>query len=48
MGLARLCNLQGRRQEARDLLAEIYGQFTEGFSTDDLKEARVLLNELEA
>ncbi|MEK6288181.1 MAG: protein kinase [Acidobacteriota bacterium] len=46
MGLAKLWNRQNRRQEARDLLAEIYGRFTEGFSTGDLKDARVLLNEL--
>ncbi|MEK6322702.1 MAG: protein kinase [Acidobacteriota bacterium] len=46
MGLAKLWNRQDRRKEARDVLAEIYGRFTEGFSTDDLKDARVLLNEL--
>ena len=47
MGLARLWNRQDRRQEAHDVLAEIYGRFTEGLSTDDLRDARVLLNELE-
>jgi predicted ATPase len=37
---------QGRRGEARDLLAPIYGWFTEGFDTADLKEAKRLLDEL--
>ena len=37
---------QGRRAEARDLLAPIYGWFTEGFDTADLKEAKALLDEL--
>ena len=37
---------QGRRDEARDLLAPIYGWFTEGFDTLDLKEAKALLDEL--
>jgi predicted ATPase len=37
---------QGKRQQARDLLAPIYGWFTEGFDTLDLKEAKALLNEL--
>jgi predicted ATPase len=36
----------GRRDEARTLLAEIYGWFTEGFDTRDLKEAKALLDEL--
>jgi tetratricopeptide (TPR) repeat protein len=45
-GLARLLNGQGRRDEARAMLAEIYGWFTEGFDTADLKEAKVLLDEL--
>jgi predicted ATPase len=44
--LARLWGEQGRRGEARELLAPIYGWFTEGFDTADLKEARVLLDEL--
>jgi predicted ATPase len=48
MGLAKLWDRQGRRQEARDLLAEVYGGFTEGFSTDDLTDARALLDELDA
>ena len=37
---------QGRRAEARDLLAPIYGWFTEGFDTPDLKEAKTLLDQL--
>ena len=37
---------QGRRAEARQLLAEIYGWFTEGFDTKDLQEAKALLEEL--
>jgi class 3 adenylate cyclase/predicted ATPase len=44
--LARLRRDQGRRPEARDLLAPIYGWFTEGFGTSDLKEAKALLDEL--
>jgi predicted ATPase len=44
--LARLRRDQGRRDEARDLLAPIYGWFTEGFETTDLKEAKALLDEL--
>jgi predicted ATPase len=44
--LARLWAEQGRRAEARDLLAPIYGWFTEGFETQDLKEAKALLDEL--
>jgi predicted ATPase len=46
MSLCRLWQQQGRVQEARDLLAEIYGWFTEGFSTPDLVEAKTLLEEL--
>jgi tetratricopeptide (TPR) repeat protein len=46
MSLARLRHDQGRRAEARDLLAPIYGWFTEGFDTCDLKEANTLLSEL--
>jgi predicted ATPase len=38
----------GKRQEARDLLAPIYGWFTEGFDTLDLKEAKALLDALRA
>ena len=44
--LARLRRDQGRRTEARDLLAPVYGWFTEGFSTPDLKDAKPLLDEL--
>jgi predicted ATPase len=44
--LARLWDEQGRRAEARDLLAPVYGWFTEGFDTADLKEARTLLDQL--
>jgi predicted ATPase len=44
--LARLWREQGRLTEARDLLAPLYGSFTEGFDTADLKEAKRLLNEL--
>jgi hypothetical protein len=44
--LARLLAKQGRRDEARAMLAEIYGWFTEGFDTADLKHAKTLLDEL--
>ncbi len=44
--LARLLGSQGRRDEARAMLAEIYGWFTEGFDTRDLKDAKALLDEL--
>ena len=44
--LARLRRDQGRRAEARALLAPVYGWFTEGFATSDLKEAKALLDEL--
>ena len=46
--LARLRRDQGRRAEARDLLAPVYGWFTEGFDTRDLRDARLLLDELHA
>jgi len=46
MSLARLWREQGRRDEARDLLAPVYGSFTEGFDTPDLKEAKALLDAL--
>jgi hypothetical protein len=39
---------QGKREEARELLAPVYGWFTEGFDTRDLKEAKALLEELSA
>ena len=45
-GLARLWRDQGKRSEARDVLAPIYGWFTEGFDTPDLKEAKALLESL--
>ena len=44
--LARLWQGQGRRDEARRMLAKVYGWFTEGFDTADLKEAKALLEEL--
>jgi predicted ATPase len=46
VSLARLRRDQGRRAEARDLLAPVYGWFTEGFDTPDLKGAKALLDEL--
>ena len=46
MSLGRLRHRQGKRDEARQMLGEIYGWFTEGFDTADLKEAKVLLEEL--
>ena len=48
MSMARLWRDQGKRDEARDLLAPVYGWFTEGFDTRDLKEAKGLLDELSA
>jgi len=48
MSLARLWRDQGKVQQARELLAPVYGWFTEGFDTRDLKEAKALLNELAA
>ncbi len=46
MGLARLWHGQGKRAEARDLLAPVYGWFTEGSDTADLKDAKALLDDL--
>jgi class 3 adenylate cyclase/predicted ATPase len=46
MSMARLWRDQGKRDEARDLLAHVYGWFTEGFDTLDLKEAKALLDAL--
>ena len=46
--LARLWRDQGKRDEARELLAPVYGWFTEGFDTLDLKHAKALLDELAA
>jgi predicted ATPase len=44
--LARLWGDEGEAGEARDLLAPVYGWFTEGFDTADLKEAKALLDQL--
>ena len=46
MSMARLWRDQGKRQQAHDLLAPVYGWFTEGFDTLDLKEAKALLEQL--
>ena len=46
MSLSRLWQRQGKPEEARQMLAKIYGWFTEGFDTKDLQEAKVLLEEL--
>ena len=46
MSMARLWRDQGKRRQARDLLAPVYGWFTEGFDTLDLKQAKALLEEL--
>jgi predicted ATPase len=46
MSLSRLWQRQGQRDEARQLLAEIYGWSTEGFDTADLQEAKALLEGL--
>ena len=46
MSLSRLWQQQGKKEEARKLLAEIYGWFTEGFDTADVQEAKALLEEL--
>src|SRR5215471_10904083 len=48
MSMVRLWRDQGKLQQARELLAPVYGWFTEGFDTLDLKEAKVLLEELAA
>ena len=48
MSMARLLRDQAKRDEARELLAPVYGWFTEGFDTVDLKEAKALLDELHA
>src|SRR6266516_4802843 len=48
MSMARLWRDQGRRDDARDLLAPLYGWFTEGFDSRDLKEAKALIDELHA
>ena len=46
MSLSRLWQQQGKQAEARELLASVYGWFTEGFDTKDLQEAKVLLEAL--
>jgi predicted ATPase len=46
MSLVRLWGEQGRRAEARDLLAPVHGWFAEGFGAADLKNAKTLLGEL--
>jgi predicted ATPase len=46
VSMARLWRDQGKRDEAHELLAPVYGWFTEGFDTRDLKEAKALLEEL--
>ncbi len=46
ISLAQLWARQGERKKAHDLLAPVYGWFTEGFDTPDLKDARVLLDSL--
>jgi predicted ATPase len=46
MSFARLLDKEGKRDEARAMLADIYGWFTEGFDTADLKDAKALLDEL--
>ena len=48
ISLARLLASQGRRNDARTMLADIYNWFTEGFDTADLKDAQALLDELNA
>jgi hypothetical protein len=48
MSLADMLAKHGRRDEARSMLAEIYGWFTEGFELADLKDAKALLDELNA
>jgi predicted ATPase len=45
MSLSRLWQQQGKRDDARELLAPIYSWFTEGFDTADLQEAKALLDE---
>ena len=46
MSLSRLWQHQGKIAEARQMLADIYGWFSEGFDTQDLQEAKTLLDEL--
>ncbi len=46
MSLSRLWQQQGKKKQARQMLADIYGWFTEGFDTTDLQEAKALLEEV--
>jgi len=46
MSLSRLWQQQGRKEEARQMLSEVYTWFTEGFETTDLQDAKALLDEL--
>ena len=46
MSLSRLWRQKGKKSEARQMLQEIYGWFTEGFDTADLQDAKTLLEEL--
>ena len=48
MSMARLWRDQGKRQQAGDLLAPVYGRFTEGFDTLDLKKAKTLIDQVHA
>jgi predicted ATPase len=48
IALARLLAQQGRREQARLMLKKIYNWFTEGFDTDDLKEAKALMEQLQS
>ena len=48
MSLAQLLDKESKRDEARTMLAEIYGWFTEGFDTADLRDAKALLDQLSA
>jgi predicted ATPase len=48
MRMARLWRDQGKREQAHDLLAPVYDWFTEGFDTLDLKQAKLLLEQLKA
>ncbi len=46
LSLSRLCQRQGKREEARRVLGDVYGWFTEGFDTPDLRDAKALLDDL--
>jgi adenylate cyclase len=47
LSMSRLWKRQGKRDAARQLLSEVYGQFTEGFAMPDLRRAQVMLKQLE-